>query len=321
MTNGKYYSETITSNSYTVTGLTAGKTYNFIIRVYYKTTVSNWSDPVSGTPKLGIPSVTSITPGDKQLTFNYTTSGNPKEVEIYIVNLKKSVKSSNLTTTTLTGLTNGTKYSFMVRSCFSNGKYSAWSDIKSGVPAKPVSSYVPCSGKMGQATSGNDGSKNGKGDNNGNEVKVSNFTYSSKASSCYHWDVVVRFKDPAMATKAGNIMEAACKNDYIGYDNKSKSTSLSFYNEAIKVNWDVSKINKACYTACSQMVLACAYGAGVPISNTWKNAKGAYNTLVSYGSYFNFYYSTDYTSNYKNLKRGDILISYKSGAHHAAMAL
>ena len=184
------------------------------------------------------------------------------------------------------------------------------------------SNYVPSTGKIGEAATGNNGTRNGKGDNTGKEVRISNWYYSKNKSSYQHWDVVIRFKDPAKANKAADVMTAACKNDYVGYDNRTKQKSLSFFNEAKKVNWQVEKINNACFTACSQLVLACVYATGIEV-NTYKNAAGAYHELNSekYRDNFIFYTDTSYTSTYEKLMRGDIIISYKTGRHHAAMVL
>ena len=146
-TLGKLYSTEVNTTSYTVTGLDFGKTYNFLMRVYYKTVTttykSNWTSAVSATPKAASPVINSITSGDKSLTLNYKVTGSPKGVQIYNSNTKKVIDTTNLSTYKVTGLTNGTTYKFLIRNYYDNNVYGPWSAVKEGqpnvssVPSKP----------------------------------------------------------------------------------------------------------------------------------------------------------------------------------------
>ena len=137
-TLGKLYTTEVNTSSYAVTGLDFGKTYNFLIRVYYKTSTatykSNWTNTVSATPKAVAPVINSITSGDKSVTLNYKVTGSPKGVQIYNSNTKKVIDTTNLSTYKVTGLTNGTTYKFLIRNYYGNNVYGPWSTIKSGTP-------------------------------------------------------------------------------------------------------------------------------------------------------------------------------------------
>ncbi len=188
---------------------------------------------------------------------------------------------------------------------------------------------VTPSKRIGEASWGNNGPKLGKkkkGDQSGHEVEIGDWYCRSGRTSYCGWTHVLRFKDPAKADRAAQIMEAACKNNYIGYDNRTKKKSLSFYDRAVKANWDVSKINRSCFTACSQLVSACVAGAYqesyMTRGWTYVNARSMHKKLNKTGLFVEFT-SPAYTCTDVNLKRGDILITDHSNGenNHTCMVL
>lgn len=169
------------------------------------------------------------------------------------------------------------------------------------------------------------------GDQTGKEVRIGKWYYSGDPDKFSHWTYVMRFKDPVLAETAAQIMEATCKNDYVGYDNRTSKAMWSFYNAAVAKNWDVSKIDRACFTACSQLVAACVDGActlhGVtpayeidPGPNA--TAKYMYKNLKK-TKLFDIYSDKNYLQTDINLQRGDILVTVHSNGknNHTVMVL
>ena len=127
------------------------------------------------------------------------------------------------------------------------------------------------------------------------------------------WQYLIRFSDSRIAEKVAVCMEAACKNDNIGYDQSQRNTLLR---EARKYNYDVSKINVPCETDCSALVsVACMY-AGIPESLLTLNGNCATTRtltqiLKSTGK-VEVYSTPPYIAKTDRLRRGDILIKPSS---------
>ena len=124
-------------------------------------------------------------------------------------------------------------------------------------------------------------------------------------------------KYPTLAEDSAKACEAGCANNHIGYSQKvvQGKGRTSLYDEALKVNFNLSNITVDCNTDCSAFMAVCANAGGIKISkNVWTGdmatafvASGAYEKKTD-AIYFS---STDY------LRRGDILI--KDG--HTLMVL
>lgn len=94
--------------------------------------------------------------------------------------------------------------------------------------------------------------KGGKaGDQTGKEVCIRTF-YNMKA------DYVIRIKNKELREEFGNNMIEICKNNKVGYDQGGR---MSLLKEAIKVNFDFSKINTPCEGDCSSTIVAALLGA------------------------------------------------------------
>ena len=126
------------------------------------------------------------------------------------------------------------------------------------------------------------------------------------------WTAVIRPKSSADAEKIAKAMEQACANNNIGYDQGQRTT---LWQEALKVNWNLSKITVRCECDCSSLVAVCVRCAGISISKdiyTGNQLQALKNT-----GKFDIFTSSDYTKSSAKLKRGDILL--KNG--HTAIVL
>lgn len=127
-----------------------------------------------------------------------------------------------------------------------------------------------------------------------------------------NWLCVIRPLRPEVAEKIALCMEAACKNQNIGYDQNQRTT---LYDRAVEVNFDLSKITVPCETDCSALAAVCVNGAEVKVSqHIWTGNEEA--ALLATGE-FESLRASKYITKADYLKRGDILLS--SG--HTAVVL
>ena len=167
--------------------------------------------------------------------------------------------------------------------------------------------------KIGQACSDENGHTIGgkAGDQNGEEVAISSYTYSSNSSSPFHWMGVYRAKDTAARKKIADACIKACKNKHVGYDAGS-SDRKSFYKEAKKKNWQIDKITTNCETTCSELANVCVAAAGLPHLGTGEQANvGTLPDKLMSSKKF-----TKVKLNKNKLQPGDILVS---GCHTAVV--
>jgi hypothetical protein len=191
---------------------------------------------------------------------------------------------------------------------------SSKKDSSSAYSNVSTSKYTKTNGRIAQATGGEHGCPYGckAGDQSGGEVSTSKFSYGSGYNT---WIYAARFKDPAKAEIVARCMEAAAKNNNIGYDQKYPDR-VSLYDAAKKVNFDVSKVNKKVETTCSSVVSVCINAAGVKFpAKAYADNHEIINELKSRNKYFTEV--TQSKKNTKHLNRGDILCSES----HTAVAL
>ena len=119
--------------------------------------------------------------------------------------------------------------------------------------------------RIGHASISENGTTSGKaGDQTGKEVCIREW-YSKP------WDYMAIHPDAKVREKHAAAVEAACKNDNIGYNWFGNSDRNSLYKLAKAVNFDLSKVGK-CNCDCSslQNVAAVASGSGATYgSNGW----------------------------------------------------
>lgn len=145
--------------------------------------------------------------------------------------------------------------------------------------------------------------RNGQaGDQTGREVYILNSWYDQS------WTNVLRPTDDQLAEKIAQAMEAACENNYIGYDQNQRNT---LYTEAKKVGMDLSQITTPCECDCSSLVSICCICAGLPENIFFQggNMRTTFNleeACLLTGKFINFV-DPKYTKSKDYLKRGDIL--------------
>ncbi|MGI6237742.1 MAG: peptidoglycan-binding domain-containing protein [Candidatus Excrementavichristensenella sp.] len=145
------------------------------------------------------------------------------------------------------------------------------------------------------------------GDQGGKEVSLQAWYRHAKG-----W-VLLRCVDPAMRGYIGDAMEAACKNEKIGYDQGQR---LTLYNQVKDKGFDPAKAAVACETDCSALVRVCvlyAFGKcgiaqGVPNFTTGNQV----SALVGTG-HFEKLTAPEYTAKPGALTRGDILVTRVRG--------
>lgn len=144
----------------------------------------------------------------------------------------------------------------------------------------------------GKAVGGNAGDQTKK------EVCIRNY-YDGK------WNRILRPKNSSLADKSALAVEQACGNDKIGYDQRQRNT---LYNQALKVDFDLSKIKVPCECDCSSLihVAVIAGGANVSYGSNGFTTRTMADRLLASKEY-------EELPSAKNLKRGDILV--REGKH------
>jgi len=127
------------------------------------------------------------------------------------------------------------------------------------------------------------------------------------------WNVVIRAKDPVIASRIAAFMEEAVACKRIGYD---QSDRLTLIYALMSVGFDISKLTRNVECDCSSLVTAAVVAAGIQIAPdlcTVNMEKALTDTKK-------FYTLTEdiYTRMDGYLQRGDILLNT---VHHVAVAL
>lgn len=139
------------------------------------------------------------------------------------------------------------------------------------------------------------------GDQTGKEVSTQAWYKHTKG-----W-VLLRPKNSAQAEKIATCMEAACKNDNIGYDQYQR---LTLYNVAKEVGFNCAKVTEKVETDCSALVRVCCAFAGITAANF--RTSNEVSALMATGR-FDKYTDSAYTTKSDRLKRGDILVTKTKG--------
>lgn len=156
------------------------------------------------------------------------------------------------------------------------------------------------SNEFGKATGGKSGNQTGK------ELCFSNWYNEG-------WNVVLRAISTSDAEKIAKAMEVSVNNKNIGYDQAHRTT---YYTEASKVGFNLTKVMNLCECDCSSLVSVCVNTAGIKVSKdiyTGNMVKALMNT-----GKFEKLTDKKYLTQDSYLKRGDILVHEGS---HTAIAL
>ena len=155
--------------------------------------------------------------------------------------------------------------------------------------------------RIGHASISENGTINGqKGDQTTKEVTLSNWTNRG-------WNILLRPKDPNKAEIMARSCEKGCANQNVGY---GQSTRNTLRQEAIKVNFDLSKVG-LCNCDCSSFMSVCAESAGIAIPYSYGNAPTTSTMRTAFLSTgeFELLLDTVYLTSPNFLKRGDILVA------------
>ena len=163
--------------------------------------------------------------------------------------------------------------------------------------------------RIGHASIDENGKVSGgiAGDQNGKEVCIR--TWYSKP-----WEFVLRCKNSSIAEQMAVSCEKGCNNAAIGYNQTSRN---ALYTQAIKANFDLSKITTKCNCDCSSFMGVCAICAGVNPSFLYLYSNMCTTSTMkarfSNTGLFDVLTESKYLTSDDYLKRGDILV--KSGSH------
>ena len=139
------------------------------------------------------------------------------------------------------------------------------------------------------------------GDQTGGEVSIQNYYLHRKG-----W-YVARPKDPTVAEKIAQAMEAACCNNHIGYCQAHRDSLRKI---AVKYNYNLSKVNVDVEADCSALVRVCCLYAGIQVGDF--NTASELETLRKTGQ-FEILKDDRHCKGSTYLKRGDILVTRTKG--------
>jgi hypothetical protein len=127
--------QTVSTTTATITNLTNGTTYYVWVKSKNNTGLGNASTVVNGKP-LGTPGLPTISSDYKQLLISWTNVAGAEQYEVYYGTGTPSTLAATTfgTTTTITGLTDGTTYHVRLRAKNNTG-VSDYGPSASGVPA------------------------------------------------------------------------------------------------------------------------------------------------------------------------------------------
>jgi N-acetylmuramoyl-L-alanine amidase len=153
------------------------------------------------------------------------------------------------------------------------------------------------------------------------QVDITEYTPSTFGAQ-----VVIRAKNRAVARAIATAAKAGCDNNKIGY---SQATRKSLYEEAKKVNYDLSRIEKECEADCASFAWLCAiigcyqnnidipHGSWPPCTSTMRDA------FKPYHDHFEFLDSEQYLTSTDYIQLGDIIVKEwaSDGSGHAAVVV
>lgn len=138
------------------------------------------------------------------------------------------------------------------------------------------------------------------------QVLIADYVPSSFGTS-----VVIRAKNRAVARAIAAAASAGCNNDKIGY---SQATRMSLYEEAKKVNYDLSRIDTECEADCASFVWLCAiigcYNNNITMDHgSWPPCTSNMRDFFRpYLDHFEFLDSDQYLTSTSSIQLGDIVV-------------
>ena len=145
------------------------------------------------------------------------------------------------------------------------------------------------------------------GDQTGKEVSTQAWYLHKKG-----W-IVLRAKDNFARLSIAAAMEAACANDFIGYDQLHNQT---LYALVKPLGYNPSVVKTPCSTDCAKLVRVCVLYAGISVPDFYTGNERS--VLMATGK-FEMLNAPKYTQSPDYLLRGDILVTASKG--HSAVVL
>ena len=323
--NGNKYKDGTYSTkgtSYKFTDLPAGRTYKFKVKsIAGPKNSSSKSKSVSVTIKSagapGTPKIDGWSPGYRRCDLSWGAVSNAEGYSIEEYN----VSSGSTTTKECTenyysfyDKKKGNTYEYKVRAFATVDGERLYSEYSNTVSITAAGTFV------GQASKDYDGKA---GDSSGREVASAKWTYSS-AHQYNNWTYVFRFKDPAKAQAAANMIELAMANDNIGYcsNGNKEYGDKALQKVSAKYNYDLSKVNVKTGCSCGDLVTLCVKYTGINCTYTG-SGNGVKKALKALPNDFICYSDSKYTKSDAYLQRGDILVTAHSDGkgNHVCMVL
>lgn len=158
---------------------------------------------------------------------------------------------------------------------------------------------------LGHAVASENNNKYGNpGNQNGKELRFSDWYNEG-------WNVVLRPISKSDAEKIAKAMEVSVNNKNIGYDQRDRTT---YYTEASKVGFDLTKVKNLCECDCSSLVSVCVNTAGIKVSKDIYT-RNMVKALLATGKFEQLPKTKQFLSESSYLMRGDILVH--EGSHTA----
>ena len=138
------------------------------------------------------------------------------------------------------------------------------------------------------------------------------------------WICVIRAKDPEKRLKIAEAMTQALELHQVKYSG-DKEKRQTFYQEAAKVDFDLTKVTAECYTSCTSVASVALRAAGYPeevapqlvYSDSLSEKTNLRKHLAARTDLFDAFTTEDYTASADKLEAGDILFS----EHHVATVI
>lgn len=139
------------------------------------------------------------------------------------------------------------------------------------------------------------------GDQTGREVTTGNW-YD------FGQNIVLRFNDRSIASRAAIVMNEICNNSHVGYDQSQRTT---LYTQLKNVGWDVSKLTTNCECDCSSLISVVLNAVGINVSKDIYT--GNMVTAIMNTGKFTKLTDSKFTDSDQWLQIGDIMV--KPGSH------
>ncbi|NPV89693.1 MAG: hypothetical protein HPY50_02810 [Firmicutes bacterium] len=286
---GSWGKVTTSGASATVTGLTNGTRYTFKIRVYNNNNqVSGYSGTVTATPQAAAPTGPPATPtglavtavGDGQVSLSWNANSETDIKYYYLAYMPDGGSWGKVTTSgasaTVTGLTNGTRYTFKIRVYNNNNQVSGYSGTVTATPQAAAPTGPPAT-PTGLAVTGVGDGQVSLSWNANSETDIARY-YVAYQTAGGNW--VTKYTTGTSLTVTGLTNGTVYYFKVKAYSNSGKS---SLYTSTVTATprADIDLVVQSMDSPATGIA-----GTEISISNTVTNQGSSSTTTVFYISYF-----------------------------------